>query len=315
MVSGNQVSATGAGTVVVRATITNGASATTPYTQNFNINVTAAAPAFVPVTNITLANSTTTAGTSLTLSGTVAPSNATNKTITWSLVGTGTTAAGATVSGNQVSATGAGTVVVRATIANGATATTPYTQTFNITVNAAAPALTVSPGSISYGAEATATSGFIITSNVSWTISSDQSWCTIQQNVYSGSGNRTLFVVVTANPSTTAQRTAVITISGGGITRTVNVTQRVAVVPSIASSSSPPAGKVGTPYRYQFIASFGTPPLIWDIPDDPPPGLTMSTSGVLSGTPTKAGTYTFHVFIQNAVGLSPEKQFTVTIAP
>ena len=86
---------------------------------------------FVAVTNITGVQSAATAGTALTLSGTVAPANATNKTITWTVKTAGTT--GAAISGNTLTTTAAGTVEITATIANGATETTPFTKNFTIT--------------------------------------------------------------------------------------------------------------------------------------------------------------------------------------
>ena len=89
---------------------------------------------FVAVSNITVTQSSKTAGTPLTLSGTVAPSTATNQIITWSVQSPGTT--GATISGSTLNTTAAGTVTVRATIANGTAVGTNHTQDFNITVNA-----------------------------------------------------------------------------------------------------------------------------------------------------------------------------------
>ena len=85
---------------------------------------------FVAVTNITGVPATATAGTALTLTGTVVPSTATNKTITWSVV-----SGSATVSGSTLNAAAAGTVTVRATIANGTAQGTNYTKDFTITVS------------------------------------------------------------------------------------------------------------------------------------------------------------------------------------
>ena len=92
---------------------------------------------FVPVTNITGVPTTATATLQLTLTGTVAPSNATNNTITWSIQSAGTT--GATISGgNMLNTTSDGTCVVLATIVNGASPTTNYTLPCSITVSKAA---------------------------------------------------------------------------------------------------------------------------------------------------------------------------------
>ncbi len=88
----------------------------------------------VPVTGIIGVPDTVTAGTPLTLTGTVVPGNATNQTVTWSVYNAGDV--GASLAGNILSTSAAGVVVVRATIANGATANTDYTQDFNITVSA-----------------------------------------------------------------------------------------------------------------------------------------------------------------------------------
>ncbi|MCL2767050.1 MAG: T9SS type A sorting domain-containing protein, partial [Peptococcaceae bacterium] len=129
-VTGTTFNATGGGTAIVRATIENGSAMGVPYTQDFNITVSLP---FIPVTNITGVPTTATAGTPLTLTGTVVPSNATYQTIVWSLVNAGTT--GATVTGTTFNATAAGTAIVRATIENGTAMGTPYTQDFSITVS------------------------------------------------------------------------------------------------------------------------------------------------------------------------------------
>ncbi|MDR2434665.1 MAG: hypothetical protein LBD47_08865 [Treponema sp.] len=80
---------------------------------------------FVTVTNITDAPTIAIMNTPLTLRGTVVPANAANKTIAWS---------GSGVSNGGLTATSAGTWTVTATIANGASASSSYTQTFNIKV-------------------------------------------------------------------------------------------------------------------------------------------------------------------------------------
>ncbi len=132
-VVGNTLSTTGAGEVVVTATVANGETETTDYIKDFTITVNAATT-YQKVTDITGVATEATAGTDLTLAGTIAPANATNQTIVWTVKDAGTT--GATVAGNTLSTTGAGEVVVTATVANGETETTDYTKDFTITVNA-----------------------------------------------------------------------------------------------------------------------------------------------------------------------------------
>jgi formylglycine-generating enzyme required for sulfatase activity len=92
---------------------------------------------FIAVTGITGVPTVETKEINLTLTGTVAPANATNKTIVWSVENAGAT--GAVIDEGTLSTTEAGTVVVRATIANGAAAGTAYTKDFCITITAMAP--------------------------------------------------------------------------------------------------------------------------------------------------------------------------------
>ena len=96
---------------------------------------------FVPVTDITGVPTQATAGTPLTLTGTVVPSGATNRAIVWSVYDAGNT--GATIDGNTLNTAATGTATVRATIANGASATADFTRNFDVTVD---PAITLVPG-------------------------------------------------------------------------------------------------------------------------------------------------------------------------
>jgi len=83
---------------------------------------------FVAVTDITGVPSTVAFGTPVTLSPTVSPSNATNKTIAWSVIDAGTT--GATVSGSTLTTTAVGSITLRATIVNGKAPGTDFTKDF-----------------------------------------------------------------------------------------------------------------------------------------------------------------------------------------
>jgi uncharacterized protein YjdB len=115
----------GSGTVTITVTTSNGKTA------SYDLTV------FVPVTGITLKSSSVIRDKTLTLSGTVTPSGATNKTISWSLAAN---TLGVTLNGSTLTAGSTlGTVQVTATIANGAwdseaKAAKPYTTTFNISV-------------------------------------------------------------------------------------------------------------------------------------------------------------------------------------
>jgi len=99
--------------------------------------------------------------------------------------------------------------------------TVPWKHFGTIEEKAAITQLNISPTAIGFDAPGGART-FGITSNVAWTVSSSESWATI--NTASGSNNATITLSVSANTSA-ASRFATVTITGGGITKTVNVSQ------------------------------------------------------------------------------------------
>jgi len=102
--------------------------------------------------------------------------------------------------------------------------------------------LTVTPTSKTITAEA-GSFDIIISSNIDWTITSDQDWCTFSAN--SGSNDATITANYTENTETT-QRTATITINGIDVNSvSVSVTQQgreAANNPSFATGVSNPFG-------------------------------------------------------------------------
>lgn len=83
--------------------------------------------------------------------------------------------------------------------------------------------LNVSTNNLSIAASVNSTKTLDITSNISWTAVSNQTWLTVS-NV-SGSGNATITLTATANP-TPATRIAIVTVSGTGVTaQTITVIQ------------------------------------------------------------------------------------------
>lgn len=75
-----------------------------------------------------------------------------------------------------------------------------------------------------------------------------------------------------------------------------------------------PSGVVGTPYSHQFSVSGGSSPFTWSL-SGAPLGLTMSSTGLLSGTPTVAGTFSLFLTVNDSAGSSDVVPFTLTILP
>ena len=94
------------------------------------------------------------------------------------------------------------------------------TRTVTVTQESA-PLLTVTP-SDQYVGNTEGNTTFTITSNRNWTVEDNADWITVTPT--SGSNDGTLTVTYLENTNTT-QRVGTITVTGGGITRTVTVTQ------------------------------------------------------------------------------------------
>ena len=76
-----------------------------------------------------------------------------------------------------------------------------------------------------------------------------------------------------------------------------------------------PSGSVNSAYSVTMAAGGGTPPYSnWTVASGAlPAGLTLSTAGTLSGTPTKAGSYAFKVKVSDSAGASATASMTLTI--
>src|SRR5580658_1001121 len=82
--------------------------------------------------------------------------------------------------------------------------------------------------------------------------------------------------------------------------------------PTIVTTTLP-SGAVGSSYSATVTASGGTTPYHWTAAGAVPPGLILLSSGVLSGTPTTAGTYSFAVTVTDVNQLSASQSFSVVI--
>ena len=90
--------------------------------------------------------------------------------------------------------------------------------------------------------------------------------------------------------------------------------------PLVISTSSLPSASIGVPYSQPLSASGGLAPYAWSIASGAVPGLSMNPStGVLSGTPSAAGTYSLKIQVTDAASNPPHNasrtfSFTVSAA-
>lgn len=72
---------------------------------------------------------------------------------------------------------------------------------------------------------------------------------------------------------------------------------------SLSPSSITTDPVVNQPYSQQFTASGGIGPYTFSVTLGAlPPGLSLSSSGLLAGTPTHAGTYSFRIHVEDSAG-------------
>ena len=91
-------------------------------------------------------------------------------------------------------------------------------------------------------------------------------------------------------------------------TLTINTSSAVPIL-----NSSLPDGQVEAEYYAELTSSLEG--VTWRVlSGNLPAGLTMNTNGLITGTPTTAGTFTFVVLAQTDTR-DGTKQFTITIAP
>jgi hypothetical protein len=111
-----------------------------------------------------------------------------------------------------------------------------------------------------------------------------------------------------SSPQQVATRSYTLTVDSGGVTNPVSIT-----------TAALPNGLVGMAYTAQLAASGGTPPYQWSLEPAStlPPGLRLSAAGMLTGTPTVAGRFSFTLVVVDASmpQESASGAFTVTIAP
>jgi hypothetical protein len=99
-----------------------------------------------------------------------------------------------------------------------------------------------------------------------------------------------------------------------GKSTTKDFSIRIGAVLTIVTSSLAPA-RTGVASTQQLSASGGVPPYGWTLVSGSlPPGLTMSSSGLISGTPTVAGNYGFTARVMDAAAASVQGTFTLLVS-
>lgn len=120
--------------------------------------------------------------------------------------------------------------------------------------------------------------------------------------------------VVSGTPTTAGVYTATFTVTDAvGATASRAYTFTIRSAPAVATPSSLPAGTVGTAYTATtFTGSGGLAPYTWSA-TGLPTGLSVSSAGVLSGTPTANGTFSVVVTLRDSAGATTTRTYSLTV--
>ena len=95
---------------------------------------------------------------------------------------------------------------------------------------------------------------------------------------------------------------------------TANLSIAVGAALTIGTSASLPAGVIGTPYQLTLTASGGTGVYSWNLNTGTlPAGLALSADGIISGTPSSAGTANFIVQVTDSNSQRTSASLVLTI--
>ncbi|XQA78327.1 putative Ig domain-containing protein [Xanthomonas sacchari] len=111
--------------------------------------------------------------------------------------------------------------------------------------------------------------------------------------------------------------TATVTDSTAGVPGQASRSYTLSIAAPTLTPGQPtlPAGTVGTAYNQTLSTSGGTAPYSYSVVSGAlPTGLSLTPAGVLSGTPSAAGSFAFSIKVSDANGFSATQAYTLTIA-
>ena len=208
---------------------------------------------------------------------------------------------GGLISGTPTAA-GSSTFIVQVTDGSSRTATRGLTLSVSASLDVTTTTLPGGTVGSSYSQQLSAAGG---TTPYSWTVSSGS----LPAGLSLSSGG-----VISGTPTAAASPTFTVRVTDAA---SRSATQELTLTISASltvSTTTLPAGIVGTAYSEQLDAAGGTTPYTWTVTSGTPPaGLSLSSTGLLSGTPATAGSVTFTVRVTDAASRTDTQSLTLTV--
>ena len=284
---------TAAGTFTFAITVTDSSSPVQSATANFTLTIAAAAQITITLPQLPSGTLGIAYSQMFNASGGAAP-------YTWS-ISSGALPAGLSLStAGVLSGTPTATGSFTFTVAVSDSSSPALTATASYTVVIAAGPVAITPPSLVPGQVGVTYSQTLVaaggTAPYSWTVASGSLPAGL---TLSTAG------VLSGTPTTagTFTFTATVTDSSSPAQTATTGSLSVTIVPATLAITAPslPSGQVNVAYNQALAATGGTAPYTWTVQSGTlPAGLTLSTAGVLSGTPTSAGTYTFALTVTDS---------------
>jgi len=214
---------------------------------------------------------------------------------TWA-VASGTLPPGTSLNGSSGvisgTPTSAGTFTVNIRVTDSSSPVQTATQQFSLviapaTLKIGTASLPNGTTSIAYSSTIAATGG---TTPYTWSVSSGILPAGLSLNTSSGA--------ITGTPTTNGTSTFTVKVTdSGGPAQTATQTFTVSISTGLTiTTTSLASGTAGLTYTATLQAQSGTPPYTWSMTGLLPAGLTLNAStGIISGTPTATGTFSFIV--------------------
>ena len=181
----------------------------------------------------------------------------------------------------------------------------------NFTANAApvAPAITTQPTNQTVTAGQTATFAVVASGTAPLSYQWNKNGTAI-----SGATSSSYTTPATTSSDNGAQFTVVVTNTAGSVTSSP-ATLTVSAPALQITASSLPGGRVQTVYSSTLQATGGTAPYTWSLFSGLlPNGLTLSSNGTISGTPTLVGLFTFVIQVRDNAGATASSTLSIDIA-